>query len=47
MYIYDDGERIVVEPIQDDPVKKGRGMLKTHGNTLEALIADREKESLR
>ena len=45
--IYDDGKRIIVEPIHDDPVAAGKGMLKTHGKVLKALIADREKESER
>lgn len=43
--IYDDGKRIIVEPIHDDPVASGRGMLKTRGRILESLVADREKES--
>ena len=47
IYIYDDGKRIIVEPIHDDPVASGKGMLKTHGKVLKALIADREKESER
>ena len=45
--IYEDGKRIIVEPIHDDPVAAGKGMLKTHGKVLKALIADREKESER
>ena len=45
--IYDDGKRIIVEPIHDDPVAAGKGILKTHGKVLKALIADREKESER
>jgi AbrB family looped-hinge helix DNA binding protein len=43
--VYDDGERIIVEPIMDDPIQKGRGMLKTRGRILKALISDRKKES--
>jgi AbrB family looped-hinge helix DNA binding protein len=43
--VYDDGKRIIVEPINEDPVLSGKGMLKTRGKALKALIADREKES--
>jgi AbrB family looped-hinge helix DNA binding protein len=45
VYVYDDGERIIVEPVQDDPVISGKGMLKTNGRVLRSLITDREKES--
>jgi AbrB family looped-hinge helix DNA binding protein len=45
LYVYEDGGRIIVEPIHHDPVAAGKGMLKTGGKVLEALIADREKES--
>lgn len=47
IYIYDDGKRIIIEPIQDDPVIGGKGMLKTRGKVLESLLADREKEAER
>ena len=43
--VYDDGDRIIVEPIADDPIKRGRGMLKTKGKILRALVADRKRES--
>ena len=43
--VYDDGKRIIVEPIADDPIQKGRGMLKTKGKILRALVADRKKEA--
>lgn len=45
IYVYDDGKRIIAEPIHDDPVVSGKGMLKTHGKALKSLIADRKKES--
>ena len=43
--VYDDGKRIIVEPILDDPIQKGRGMLKTKGKILRALVEDRKKEA--
>jgi AbrB family looped-hinge helix DNA binding protein len=47
IHIFDDGKRIIVEPIVDDPVLSGRGMLKTRGKVLQSLVADREKEAER
>jgi AbrB family looped-hinge helix DNA binding protein len=44
-HVYDDGKRIIVEPLYDDPVSAGKGMLKTKGRVLKSLISDREKES--
>lgn len=43
--VYDDGKRIIVEPIADDLIQKGRGMLKTKGKILRALVEDRKKEA--
>ena len=43
--VYEDGNRIIVEPCPEDPIEQGRGMLKTKGRILRALIADREKEA--
>jgi hypothetical protein len=34
-----------VEPLADDLIKKGRGMLKTRGKILRALVEDRKKEA--
>jgi AbrB family looped-hinge helix DNA binding protein len=45
VYVYDDGERIIVEPIHSDPIASGKGMLKTHGKVLKALMSDREKDA--
>lgn len=45
IYVYDEGGRIIVEPVHDDPVISGKGMLKTRGKVLKSLIADRKKES--
>jgi len=43
--IYEEGDMIIVRPFPDDPIKEGRGMLKTRGHILKALIADRKKEA--
>ena len=43
--VYEDGERIIVEPMRDDPVASGKGMLKTGGKVLKTLIADRSEEA--
>jgi AbrB family looped-hinge helix DNA binding protein len=43
--VYQEGDRIVVEPLSDDPVSQGRGMLRTRGKVLKALIEDRRKEA--
>ena len=43
--IYDDGDRIIVEPLPDDPIQKGRGILKTRGRILKALLEDRKREA--
>jgi|LGOV01.1.fsa_nt_gb AbrB family looped-hinge helix DNA binding protein len=43
--VYDDGNKIIVEPVAEDSIEKGRGMLKTRGKILRALIDDRKKEA--
>ncbi len=43
--VYDEGDRIIIEPVADDPIQKGQGMLQTKGKILKALIDDRKKES--
>jgi AbrB family looped-hinge helix DNA binding protein len=43
--IYEQGNMIVAEPLQDDPIQQGRGMLKTGGRILKALVADRKREA--
>jgi AbrB family looped-hinge helix DNA binding protein len=43
--IYDEGDRIIVEPLLDDPIQKGRGMLKTRGRILKALLEERKREA--
>ncbi|MBW2038496.1 MAG: AbrB/MazE/SpoVT family DNA-binding domain-containing protein [Deltaproteobacteria bacterium] len=39
--------KIILEPIFDDPIKAGRGMLLTRGKVLRRLIEDRKAESER
>lgn len=43
--VYDEGNKIIVEPLPDDPIQEGRGMLKTQGHILKALVADRKREA--
>jgi AbrB family looped-hinge helix DNA binding protein len=43
--VYPDGDRIIVEPLVDDIIAQGRGMLKTRGKILRSLMVDREKEA--
>jgi len=43
--VYEDGNRIIVEPITHDLIEEGRGMLKTRGKILRALVEDRRKEA--
>ena len=45
VYVYEEGNKIIVEPVLEDPIKEGRGMLKTRGRILKALMADRKKEA--
>lgn len=47
IFVYDDGKRIIAEPVHDDPVAAGQGMLKTRGKILKSLISDRDKEAER
>lgn len=37
--------RIIMEPLPDDLLKAGRGMLKSQGKTLQRLLADRAFEA--
>jgi AbrB family looped-hinge helix DNA binding protein len=45
--IYEDGNRILVEPVQSDAVESGRGILKSEGRVLKALVEDRKAEAQR
>jgi AbrB family looped-hinge helix DNA binding protein len=42
--IYGRRNHIVLEPVVQDPVEQGRGMLKTRGRILKSLIEDRKRE---
>jgi hypothetical protein len=43
--VYDKRNRIILEPVIQDPVEEGRGILKTKGRVLKALIRDRKREA--
>lgn len=45
--VFQEGDRILVEPVRADIVKEGRGMLKSRGRVLKALIEDRKTEAVR
>jgi AbrB family looped-hinge helix DNA binding protein len=45
--IYEEGNRILVEPVQSDAVESGRGILKSGGRVLKALVEDRKAEAQR
>lgn len=45
--IYDENNRIIIEPTGQDPVAEGRGMLKTRGKILKALLKERQEEAKR
>ncbi len=42
--VYDEGNKIIVEPLPDDPIQEGRGMLKTRGHILKALVGIRREK---
>ena len=43
--VYDAKNRIILEPVNRDPVEEGRGMLRTKGRVLKSLIDDRKREA--
>ena len=45
--VYEQGKKIIAEPLQNNPVEEGRSMLKTGGRILKALRADRKREAKR
>jgi AbrB family looped-hinge helix DNA binding protein len=44
--ICEDGDRIVVEPLQPDAIEAGQGMLKTGGRVLKSLVEDRKCQEM-
>jgi AbrB family looped-hinge helix DNA binding protein len=45
--IYEENDRIIIEPQKQDPVVEGRGILKTKGRILKALLKERQEEAER
>jgi len=45
--IYEENDRIILEPQKQYPVVQGRGILKTRGRILKALINERQEEAKR
>ena len=45
--VYEEDNKIIVEPLIEDPVGAGKGMLKTRGRVLTALLSDRKMEAKR
>ncbi|TRZ51335.1 AbrB/MazE/SpoVT family DNA-binding domain-containing protein [bacterium] len=44
--ISEEGNRIVIEPLQPDAVEAGRGMLKSGGRVLKLLLEDRKYQEM-
>ena len=45
--IYEENDRIIIEPQRQDPVVEGRGILQTQGRILKALLKERREEAER
>ena len=45
--VYEQDNKIVLEPVHCDPILEGKGILKTKGRILRRLKADRKKEAAR
>ncbi len=43
--VYEQKNKIILEPLKRDPDQEGRGMLKTKGRILKALVKDRKREA--
>lgn len=43
--VYEKEEKIIVEPLTDDLVESGRGILKTKGRVLKSLVESRKEEA--
>jgi AbrB family looped-hinge helix DNA binding protein len=47
VHIYEHNEKIILEPVHQDPVAEGRGILRTRGRVLKRLLEDRKREAKR
>jgi AbrB family looped-hinge helix DNA binding protein len=45
--VYEQDNKIVLEPVHRDPILVGKGILKTNGRVLRRLKADRNEEAAR
>lgn len=45
--VYEQDNKIIVEPLHRDPIQEGKGILKTNGRVLRRLKADRKEEANR
>jgi AbrB family looped-hinge helix DNA binding protein len=43
--IYEHNKKIILEPVHQDPVAEGRGILKTKGRVLKRLVTERKREA--
>lgn len=43
--VYEQDNKIIVEPLHRDPIQEGKGILKTNGRVLRRLKADRKEEA--
>jgi len=43
--VYEKENKIIVEPVREDIVQSGRGILKTKGRVLKSLIENRKEEA--
>ena len=43
--VYEQDNKIIVEPVHRDPILEGKGILKTKGRILRRLKADRKEEA--
>ncbi len=43
--VYEKENKIIVEPVQEDIVQSGRGILKTKGRVLKGLTENRKEEA--
>jgi AbrB family looped-hinge helix DNA binding protein len=43
--IYEHNKKIILEPVHQDPITEGRGILKTKGRVLMRLLEERKREA--